>query len=212
VLTFTVLFDMDGTLVTSVYPFEDAMAETLSFLKSEGVEVPIENTGSIAFVLEHLRKECAERYTKLRSVIHSILEKYDEQANASSEIRDGALEALSVLKSFGCKLGVVSNSCRRVVLKTLSKHSLLGFFDVVVTREECERLKPFPDPVLSACQRLNVKPSRAIFVGDSWVDVVAGNSARVKTVYLEVRPLKSGKPWAKISSLSELPLVLNLVS
>jgi pyrophosphatase PpaX len=62
--------------------------------------------------------------------------------------------------------------------RSLSRFPWLGeHVDVVVTHEDTERHKPEPDPVLTAVQRLEARPSEAAYVGDSPFDIRAAKGA-----------------------------------
>lgn len=54
--------------------------------------------------------------------------------------------------------------------------------DVLVSADDVDRGKPDPQGVLLACERLGVRPSDAVVVGDSPVDVAAGRAAGTRTV------------------------------
>jgi pyrophosphatase PpaX len=60
----------------------------------------------------------------------------------------------------------------------------LGFpelFDAVVTAGDTGAHKPSGEPVLLALERLGASPDRAIYIGDSPVDIAAGKAAGVAT-------------------------------
>jgi pyrophosphatase PpaX len=55
------------------------------------------------------------------------------------------------------------------------------FFQTVVTLDDVENAKPDPEPVQKALARLDSTPERAIMVGDSKYDILAGQNAGTKT-------------------------------
>lgn len=199
-----VLFDMDGTLIENAYPFVQAKSEILELLRGRGISVPEDLYGSIASLLVELGK-LGPAGDALKSEVFRILAKYDEESTRDVKPRRGVVSLLRRLKREGYKVGLISNSNAEVVWRVLKKTGLQGFFDVVVTRECVERMKPYPDMVVFACRKLGVKPSRAIVVGDSWVDVEAGLRAGAKTIYLNVRGTPIGlKPTYVADSLSKV--------
>jgi len=46
----------------------------------------------------------------------------------------------------------------------------------------CAHTKPFPDPVLWAAGQMGVEPENCLMVGDTTVDVRAGNAASAQTI------------------------------
>jgi phosphoglycolate phosphatase len=53
---------------------------------------------------------------------------------------------------------------------------------VIVARQDVRRLKPHPQPIRRAAERLGVEPQQCIIVGDTTVDVRAGKRAGAMTV------------------------------
>lgn len=182
-----VLFDMDGTIIKNSYPFPQAKAEILATLRSRGLYVPDDIYGSIANLLEKLKEPPYNDHTNIRGVILSILTKYDFECTGDAKLRRGALGILRRLKQDGYRLGLISNSNLLVVRKVLGATRVYSLFDVVITRECVERMKPYPDMVLAACEKLGVHPSNTLVVGDSWVDIEAGSAAGAKTAYLNTK-------------------------
>jgi HAD superfamily hydrolase (TIGR01509 family) len=200
-----VLFDMDGTLIANTYPFETVRAKVLGLLGETGIFVPKRTYRSIADLLEYVKLEHRASYNNVKERIYSVLTEYDELANRNSQLRSGAVDVLLGVKAKQCKVGVISNSSLKVVVDTLQRLGVIQFFDVALARESVERIKPFPDLVLAACQKLSEKPFHTLVVGDSWVDIEAGNAANAKTVYLNIR--ESGfkvEPWVEITELKQL--------
>jgi len=200
-----ILFDMDGTIIENSYAFVQAKSEILETLSRRGLTVPEDLYGSIASLLVELGRVGDQAALSAREEIFKILAKYDEQCTESVKIRRGVTKLLRWLKSHSYKVGLVSNSNASVVERIIKEKRLYLLFDAVATREDVERMKPYPDMVFWVCAKLGVKPSDTLVVGDSWVDVVAGLNAGAKTVYFNARGAKiSVKPTYEVSSMDEL--------
>ncbi|RJQ69991.1 MAG: HAD family hydrolase [Desulfobacteraceae bacterium] len=63
--------------------------------------------------------------------------------------------------------------------RVLEEHALLGLFDKVVTACDVPRAKPHPDQLLLLLEHFGITPSEMIFVGDSELDALAAEQARV---------------------------------
>ncbi len=59
----------------------------------------------------------------------------------------------------------------------LASHGLGELFDVVLTGSDAERLKPAPDLLRLALERLGVSAREAVMVGDSSNDALAARAA-----------------------------------
>ena len=55
-------------------------------------------------------------------------------------------------------------------------------FTALVTAQTTERMKPYPDPVLYAAERMGVAPEACVMIGDTVVDMLAGMSAGAQTI------------------------------
>ena len=93
------------------------------------------------------------------------------------------------------QLGDIAIAVRRKEIKHvhLSVHPPGGRVTLVApkgTRSEVARVKPHPDHLLCALERLSVEPTRAVMVGDHWMDVQAGRAAGMATVGI----LSAGRP------------------
>ena len=94
---------------------------------------------------------------------------------------DGALSSIKTL-SQQYDLAVVTTRNRADLLAFLLEFDLEGDFKAVVTRQDVRRLKPHPEPIRKAAERLGCSPEQCIVVGDTTVDVKAGKRAGALTV------------------------------
>ena len=93
----------------------------------------------------------------------------------------GVDEMLARLKGL-YRMAVVSARDEKGTMRFLDQFDLAKYFDVVVTGQSADHTKPYPDPVLFAAQKMNVKPEECLMIGDTTVDMRAGKSAGAQTV------------------------------
>jgi phosphoglycolate phosphatase len=67
-------------------------------------------------------------------------------------------------------------------MRFLEQFDLVKYFDAIVTGLSAPHTKPFPDPIFLAAQKMGVKPSECLMIGDTTVDIRAGKSAGAQTV------------------------------
>jgi phosphoglycolate phosphatase len=79
-------------------------------------------------------------------------------------------------------MAVVTARDEKGTMRFLQQFDLAQYFDVVVTGQSAEHTKPYPDPILFAAQKMNVKPEECLMIGDTTVDMRAGKSAGAQTV------------------------------
>ncbi|MCB2209479.1 HAD-IA family hydrolase [bacterium] len=78
-------------------------------------------------------------------------------------------------------LAVVSARDEETTLAFLDFFGLTPYFDVIVTGRTCNHTKPFPEPVIYAANILGVPPEECLMIGDTIVDIHAGNLAGAQT-------------------------------
>ncbi len=79
-------------------------------------------------------------------------------------------------------LAIVSARDEESSLAFVRQFELEAFFRVIVTSQTCPHTKPFPDPLLYAAKKLNVKPEHCLMVGDTTVDIRAARLAGMQSL------------------------------
>ena len=97
---------------------------------------------------------------------------------------DGIMELLQNLKKDGCKLAVVSNKADYGV-QELCKQYFDGVFDFAVGEREGIRKKPAPDSVNEVLKTLGCSRDRAVYIGDSDVDIQTAANAQMDHIIVE---------------------------
>ncbi|ALM74880.1 MULTISPECIES: TIGR02253 family HAD-type hydrolase [Thermococcus] len=116
---------------------------------------------------------------------------------------------LEWLKSEGYKLGVVTSGPTYQKLK-LRIAKLDNYFDVIVTREDVNTIKPDPKIFIYALEKLKVEPKEAIMIGDSLQqDVYGAKNVGMIAVWIN-RNNEKGYNFAdyEIRTLHELRKIL----
>ncbi|MEJ5292850.1 MAG: HAD-IA family hydrolase [Candidatus Methanosuratincola sp.] len=182
-----VLFDMDNTLMDFVYAQVGACRAVASrlgngngvdllnlFIRSHGQyeshSVIADYMASIGVYDFDLYFECCEIYdlTKLE-----LIRPYD-----------GVETMLATLKIMGVKTALVTNARRANAVIRLERAGLREYFDVLVTADDTESVKPDPRHLEVALNLLGVRAEEALFVGDSIQrDVKAAKRIGMKAAY-----------------------------
>ncbi|MGO2479670.1 MAG: phosphoglycolate phosphatase [Pseudoalteromonas sp.] len=183
------LFDLDGTLVDSVYDLYIAMNLTLSDLAfpivtqrlveswvGNGIEVLVKRalSGDMQ-ISEHLDTELADKAITL------FYDHYSEQVGEYSVLYQHVETGLAALS--GMPKAVITNKARQFTEKLLDKLALTSHFELIVCGDDMTK-KPSPEPLLFACQQLNVDVSQAIMIGDSKSDILAAQAANIDVIAL----------------------------
>jgi HAD superfamily hydrolase (TIGR01549 family) len=93
----------------------------------------------------------------------------------------GVDEMLAALKG-RYPMSIVSARHEKSTMRFLEQFDLVKYFDVIVTGLSAPHTKPFPDPIFLAAQKMGVKPSECLMIGDTTVDIRAGKAAGAQTI------------------------------
>lgn len=180
------LFDLDGTLVDSVYQHVLAWKEALECC---GIELSVWRihrrigmSGGLfakALLRETGRPVTAEEAEQLQRC-HA--EAYARQV---AEVRPlpGAMDLLASLTRAGVRWAIATSGRGEFARQTLRILNI-GPDVVVVTRDQVERAKPDPDLFLAAANRLGADVETSVVVGDSVWDLLAAQRAKALGVGL----------------------------
>jgi HAD superfamily hydrolase (TIGR01509 family) len=120
---------------------------------------------------------------------------YDEKAREFSllpttQIMPGVLQFMTLLKSEGIKIGIVTGSGQRPLIERLQRE-FAEFVEPshVVTAYDVTYGKPHPEPYLKGAQLLGVSPDSTIVVENAPLGVKAGAAAGCYTIGVNTGPL-----------------------
>jgi phosphoglycolate phosphatase-like HAD superfamily hydrolase len=106
----------------------------------------------------------------------------------------GTMDFLNKIQKI-VKLGVVTTSPRPYALRVLAHHRI--DIPVLVAYHDVSKLKPHPEPILKAAEKLNILPSLCIHVGDQEGDIVAAHRAGAVAIGISwdgsLRPFPTSK-------------------
>jgi pyrophosphatase PpaX len=173
-----VIFDLDGTVVDTV----ELIVESFRYATRTvmGEELPDEViTAGVGQPLMAQMKRLSPRHAR---ELYDVYREYNHRRH-DELIRgyEGMDDLLSALKAAGRRLGIVTSKSRDTTGMAFRAVGLVEHFDAVVTASDTAEHKPSPAPILVCLERLQATADRAIYVGDSPVDVQAGAAAGVST-------------------------------
>ena len=180
------LFDLDGTLIDSVYQHVLAWREALEAgginLAVWRIHRQIGMSGGLfvnALARETGREVSPEEAERIHDVHGEAFKRYASQVRALP----GAPELLAYLTKAGVPWAIATSG--RLKSASLSLR-LLGVGDDIplITRDMVRHAKPDPDLFLAAAEKLGVSISDSVVVGDSVWDLLAARRARALSVGL----------------------------
>jgi phosphoglycolate phosphatase len=190
-----VLFDLDGTLLDSAPDLYGALK-----VQCEEMQVAVPPYAMVREVVSRGSRailRCAfpdHDDDALAVLMPRYLEIYQTVMADHTRPFDGVDELLSSLESQGIAWGVVTNKPGFLTDDLLVRIDWARRAVAVVSGDTLPVKKPDPAPVLLACERAGLDPSRCLFVGDDRRDVLAGAAAGLYTIAVRWGYLDGGDP------------------
>lgn len=214
------IFDLDGTLIDST----DVYIRILNFA-FEKLDLPPVSKESVLKVLiegdfdwnrilpADLQERKNEIIAKLMEVIRVI---YPQMFRHEVQLIPGAAHVLKALSKGGIKIGLVTSTQAKYLdpkLYPLKVSGIEHLLQAIITTDDVPHKKPAADPLIECGKRLCVDMEKTVYVGDSRVDIRAGNAAGTMTIGVltgvdEYEALRAENPDAILDSVIGLRDIL----
>lgn len=181
-----VIFDLDGTILDTLEDLTDSVNYALAkhgYPARTMEEVrQFVGDGLLMLVRRALKPETDEEITQ--TVLATLKAYYKEHCTDKTRPYEGIIELLRELKTAGYKLAVVSNKADYAV-QILCGQYFENIFHMAVGEKEGVRKKPAPDSVNRVLEELQVSREKAVYVGDSEVDIETAKNAGMQAVLVD---------------------------
>lgn len=175
----TILFDLDGTLVNSIADLCDAsnyMLKKLS-LPQRSLEEIQSFVGNGIDVLVKL--SIGENIADLNEAMSYFREYYNKNMCKKTKPYSGIITAIDTLIDKGFKLAVVSNKAQDAA-EEITRHFFGSRFSAITGADTARRpKKPDPAPLDHTLNILRSTRDRAIYIGDSEVDIKTAHNSNI---------------------------------
>lgn len=181
-----VIFDLDGTLVDSMWVWARI---DVDFLGAYGLEVPeglqkeLEGMGftEVAVYFKE-RFQLSETVEEIKAIWEEMaMETYCREV----PLKPGVEEFLPYLKEHDILMAVASSNAYGLIDAVLKSHGIRDYFSCVITACDVKKGKPAPDVYLEAARRLQVSPAECLVFEDIVPGILAGKNAGMTTCAVE---------------------------
>jgi phosphoglycolate phosphatase len=214
-----ILFDLDGTLIETAPEICDAVNDTLAHFELGFVSQTLVNDwighGTRELLIQALAFVCKTTQEKIRQspglkpIAAEFDRNYQKRCGTRSHLYPHVREVLATLCAQGVKLAVVTNKEGRYTQTILEVHKLTDHFDAVISGDTLAVKKPNPAGIEHCLEQFKVSKDRALFVGDSSIDVATARNAGIAVWALPYgynmgQPIESCAPDRVIADFSML--------
>jgi phosphoglycolate phosphatase len=214
-----IMFDLDGTLVETAPEIWEAVNDCLRhFLLPEVSQQQVNDWighGTRELLVQALSFAGQTEVAAVRASASLPLKvaefdkHYQRRCGTRSQLYPAVLETVQALRERGVKLAVVTNKESRYTQVVLQAHGLTALFDAVISGDSLSRKKPDPAGIEHCLTQFGVPKHRALFVGDSSIDVATARNAGVTVWALPYgynmgQPIEASSPDRVIADCSAL--------
>ena len=192
---FTILFDLDGTLVDTA---PDLMLAHNHVMKKFGY--PTKSTeeirnlvgkGAGAMIGRSIWGQAKKEFSKVndekikKEMVREFVDFYGKNIIKESTLIDGVKEFLKWCKEQNISMAVCTNKQEHLSNDLLKKIGIYNYFEYVAGSDTFDYCKPDPRHLTSVVEILDGDLEKTIMIGDSETDANAAKSAEIPIILLE---------------------------
>ena len=190
-----IIFDMDGTLVSSlpvIYHCENEISR--KYLKTSlTLEDVISKFGPPAHtIIKEMTRSLPDSIQS--RAVSDYYECYRTHVSSRGLVFPGITELLGKIKGSGRRLALFTGVEKNMMEYTLNPFKLVDLFEARITADDIRKSKPDPEGINLALSRIKANAKESMYVGDSPADIVAGKRAGVLTGAALWSPENRGDP------------------
>ena len=185
---YTILFDLDGTLVDTA---PDLMAAHNHVMKKYGKNEKklsdiktLASRGAWVMMQRSFKEDIKDEKTK-KLMVDEFIDFYSKNINKESKPIEGVFEFLNWAKSKNISMAVCTNKRESLAIDLLKKIDMYKYFDYVAGADTFEFNKPDARHLTNIVEIIGGDLKKTLMVGDSEVDAMAAQNARVPFVLVE---------------------------
>ena len=192
---FTILFDLDGTLVDTAPDLMRAHNHVMSKFgyptKSTEEIRNLVGQGAGAMLGRSIWGQAKKEFGKVqdekikKEMVKEFVVYYGNNIVNESKLIDGVKDFLIRSKEKKISMGVCTNKQEHLAIDLLKKIGIYDFFEYVAGHNTFDYCKPDPRHLTSVVEILNGDLKKTLMIGDSETDANAAKAAGIPVILLE---------------------------
>ncbi len=181
------IFDMDGTILNTLDDMTDSLNEILAKYK-----LPLHTVDEVRFMVGNGIPKLIERAISggrenpdFEKILADFIAYYEEHCAIKTAPYDGVVDCIKTLRAAGIKIAVNTNKVEPAAI-ALCDDYFPGLFDIISGSRPGMPPKPAPDGIYEILKRAGLdgktEGQRAVFIGDSDVDIQTGINAGLDVI------------------------------
>lgn len=206
-----VVFDFDGVLVDTaddIGAAANVVLERYGMPAASAERVRASIGGGAEVLIRRLLPDANE--DTLRQAVALFKSTYTGAYDVHTALYPGTADVLARLCGASKAMAIVTNKMEALTRGLIAGLGVERYFELVVGPESVTRRKPDPEAVVLILSRLGLPAERALMVGDTAGDILAGRAAGTRTCgvlygYGTRAEIEAAAPDHVIRSIRELP-------
>jgi len=192
---FTILFDLDGTLVNTApdlmiahnhvmkkYGYGERKLSDIRKLAGRGSKVMLTRSMNELAKLEGKTKKSDD---VINAMTKEFIDYYSKNIVAESTLKKGAIDFLTWCKKNSIQMGVCTNKQEHLSVDLLKKIKIYDFFDCVAGGNTFDYNKPDPRHLTSTIEIIGGNYKKSLMIGDSETDSNSAKAANIPFILIE---------------------------
>ncbi|GMK38107.1 haloacid dehalogenase [Paenibacillus sp. CCS19] len=206
------LFDFDGLTVDTETLWYEAFVE---LYRDHGQELSLEQyaqcIGTTFASFDPYQELMNRGVDRSREELKRMVDAIYTNKTGQLELRPGVRAYLDEAKSLGLRIAIVSSSERAWIDPYIRRFELDGYYDLIMTGDKVEHVKPDPALYLKALNELQINADEAIAFEDSLNGLKAAKQAGIRCIVVP-NPATRAFPFETVgydgmlSSMAEMPI------
>ena len=182
---YTILFDLDGTIVNTA---PDLMAAHNHVMRKYGhTEKRLEDIKSLAgrgawVMMQRSFKEEIKNEKMKKEMTKEFIDFYSKNIDRNSIPIDGSIDFFKWAKSKNISMAVCTNKQEKLAVDLLKKLDIYKYFDYVAGSDTFSYNKPDPRHLTDVVEIIGGDLKKTIMIGDSEVDATSAHNANLPFV------------------------------
>jgi len=214
---FTILFDLDGTLIDTA---PDLMNAHNHVMKKYGYETKstedirkLVGKGSASLIGRSVWGQAKKEFGKVsdqsikKEMVKEFIDFYANNIAVESKLVNGTLEFLNWSKKNNISMGVCTNKQEHLSVDLLKQLKIYDYFEYVAGSDTFDYCKPDPRHLTNVIEIMQGDIKKSIMIGDSETDAESAKSAGIPFILLE-----DGYTEKKVSEIHHDYLIKDFVN
>ena len=192
---YTILFDLDGTLVDTAPDLMNAHNHVMNKFgyptKSTEEIRNLVGGGAGAMIGRSIWGQAKKEFSKVqdekikKEMVTEFVDYYGKNIVNESKLIDGVKDFLIWSKEKNISMAVCTNKQEHLAIDLLKKIGIYDFFEYVAGHNTFDYCKPDPRHLTSVVEILDGDPKKTLMIGDSETDANAAKAAGMPVILLE---------------------------